>query len=54
MKTDPQTNLTKELERITVKMFLQKAKEQAIATGDIEWLERLHNLERKHVEVKDE
>lgn len=46
-----ETTLTEELERITVKAFLPRAKEQAIAQGDMEWLERLHELEKKHAKA---
>jgi hypothetical protein len=46
--TEAKTTLAEELNRATVKVLLPKAKEQAIALGDIEWLERLHEIERKH------
>ena len=46
----PQTTLKDELERVTVKAFLPKAKEQAIAVGDMEWLKILHEIERKYAE----
>jgi hypothetical protein len=45
------TPLRDELERVTVKAFLPKAKAQAIALGDMAWLERLHEIERKHAKA---